>query len=68
MWWMKTPIKRTMKVTVKPTPMMKATPTTKATPTMKATHTTKDKINEYPSYPHTSGRMEATAIDSTHRH
>ena len=35
--------------------------------TMKATHQTTPKINEYPSYPHTSGRMGATANDSPHR-
>ena len=49
MWWMKTPIKRTMKVTVKSTPTINATHTTKAIRTTKAT-----KIKEYPSYPHTS--------------
>ena len=26
------------------------------------------KIKEYPSYPHTSGRMGATPIDSNHRY
>ena len=62
MWWMKTHIKRTMKA------MMKATPTMKTTPTMKATHQMKAKIKEDPSYPHTSGRMGAMAINSTHRH
>ena len=67
MWWMKTPIKQTMKVTVKATPMTKATPTMKATHTMKATCTMKAKINEYPSYPHTSGRMGAMAKDCNHR-
>ena len=62
MWWMKTPIKRTTKVTVKATPKTKAIPTTKATHTMKAICTMKaTKINEYPSYPHTSGRMGAMA-------
>ena len=55
------------KVMMKATPTMKAIPTTKATCTMKATHTTKAKINEYPSYPHTSGRMGATAKDCNHR-
>ena len=34
--------------------------------TMKATRCT--KINEYPSYPYTSGRMGATANDCTHMH
>ena len=37
MWWMKTPIKQTMKVTVKATHTMKASHTMKATRTMKAT-------------------------------
>ena len=68
MWWMKIPIKQTTKVTVKATPMMKATPTMKATCTMKAIHTTKaTKINKYPSYPHTHGRMGAMAKDCNHR-
>ena len=47
--------------------MTKATPTMKAIPTTKVPHTTKAKINEYPSYPHTSGRMGAMAKDCNHR-
>ena len=46
---------------------MKATRTIKRTHKMKATHQTTPKINEYPSYPDTSGRMGATANDSPHR-
>ena len=57
MLWMKTPIKPTMKATMKATPTTKATPTMKTTHTMKETCTMKAKINEYPSYPHTRGRM-----------
>ena len=37
------------------------------TKTMKATRQKTPKITEYPSYPHTSGRMGATANDSPHR-
>ena len=45
---------------------IKCTRTTKAI--TKATHQTPlPKINEYPSYPHTSGRMGATANDSPHQ-
>ena len=53
MWWMMTSTKRMTKQ------MMKVI--------MKAACQTTPKINEYPSYPHTSGRMGATANDSPHR-
>ena len=44
--------------------MEKALSTMKTT---KATHQTTPKITEYPSYPHTSGRMGAMANDSPQR-
>ena len=53
MWWMMTSTKQMMKQ------MTKAT--------TKATRQKTPKITEYPSYPHTSGRMGATANDSSHR-
>ena len=54
---MMTSTKRTTKVTEKAIPTMKM---------MKATHQT-PKITEYPSYPHTSGMMEAMTNDRPHR-
>ena len=58
MWWMTMSTKRMMKA------MEKVISTAKM---MKATHQTTPKITEYPPYPHTSGRMGATANDSPHR-
>ena len=62
MCWMMTSTKQTTKQMTKA--MEKALSTTK---TMKATHQETPKITEYPSYPHTSGRMGAMANDSPHR-
>ena len=58
MWWMMTSTKRMTKRTTKAMTIATRRETTeKKTP----------KITEYPSYPHTSGRMGAMANDSPHR-